>query len=536
LSNLPPQLAEGFGSQLKNNNTTSTPVIDTQPRSSGTPHGLPNRARNSDSNADTPSSSGHSSHSCLPQFDSQKTFVKKLIAMNQMLMKEIATSMVNTDTTMPIDLVEEYPQDEVDDSVHNSPLHSQDDQPSDDSIVQEVVHEEEVVDPLPLPPTPPPLVGSRAPVTETDDSIVIPTRMYPSTSSSTSRDKDKNDEDEEFLKGRKISDIFCEERVTPILLTTAEISGLECMEEDTDVRPNSLVYGSFGRFQKPPSILTMPNELATEIDVARARKHWYKSPNRKFESIFRVTKEEYKNFFASPLLDPEVENLFTNVPNKLYSFSKFWETELSAIDRHVKSMERISAFQVTLLNALTIDLQPLDDQPAQVSDFGIPAACLATDMAAQLMKESVVVTHRLIQLRRQNACAGMKNRIDGVTDALMKISFESDPTLVFGGQYDKTSREAAKKKKTQEQTRKAVYTIPKRYSSSLPSTYVKDSDSSYQRGAGTGNRGAYSRGQKRKQQYQDNRGRGSASKRARGRGRDRDRGRGRGHGRGQSQF
>jgi hypothetical protein len=71
LSNLPPQLAEGFGSQLKHNNTTSTRVIDTQPRSSGTPHGLPNRARYSDSNADTPSSSGHSSHSCLPQFDRQ---------------------------------------------------------------------------------------------------------------------------------------------------------------------------------------------------------------------------------------------------------------------------------------------------------------------------------------------------------------------------------------------------------------------------------------------------------------------------------
>jgi hypothetical protein len=118
-------------------------------------------------------------------------------------------------------------------------------------------------------------------------------------------------------------------------------------------------------------------------------------------------------------------------------------------------MERIAAFQVTILNALTIDLQPLDDQPMVGSEFAIPSACLATDMAAQLMK--VVVSHRLTQLRRQNACAGMKHFIDEVTTSLMKIPFDRDPTLLFGGLYDKTSKEALKRKKVEDEKRKSAY-------------------------------------------------------------------------------
>jgi hypothetical protein len=341
------------------------------------------------------------------------------------------------------------------------------------------------------------------------------------------------DEDENFLKDRKIRDIFCEERVTPILQTTAEIGGLECLDEESNTRPNSLIYGSFGRFAKTIPILTMPNELLTEIEITRDRKRWFRSPNSTFENVFRVTEAEYKSYFLSPLLDPEVENLFKTAPTKLAHFSKFWESELASIDRHVKSMERIAAFQVTMLNALTIDIQPLDDQPAIVSDFAIPVACLSTDMAAQLMKESVVISHRLTQLRRQNACAGMNNVIDTVTDALMKIKFDHDPTLVFGGLYDKTSRAAAKVKKTAEQTRKSVASRP-RYtasSSSSSTTYPHPRGNASHAQAGVGR--GFTRGQKRKQQYQDTRGRGAPSKRARG---DRGRTGYRGRYRGQARF
>jgi hypothetical protein len=170
-------------------------------------------------------------------------------------------------------------------------------------------------------------------------------------------------------------------------------------------------------------------------------------------------------------MDTDVSDLMKQFRSmKIDRFSHFWDLELVLLDKHIKQVQKLAVFQGSIINALTIDLQPLDDQSAGCSDFAIPAAQLAGDMAAQMMRQSIRLSHRITQLRRQNVCAGLGGYISKVTDALVDIPYHQDPTYLFGGLYSKTSKSAAKKKEADEKTRKdtactapqATYNHPKR--------------------------------------------------------------------------
>jgi hypothetical protein len=336
-----------------------------------------------------------------------------------------------------------------------------------------------------------------------------------------------DEEEDELVQGnRKVKDIFCVDRVKPVLQTTAELSGLEYVD-DTEVCPNSWIYGSLGLANKNEAILQMPNELVAEVTRTNKSKKWFKAPQRIFDMSFRVSNEDHKKFFYAPSLDNEVADIMKQYKNnKIDCFSRFWEEELFSLDKHVKTLERLSVFQASIINALAIDLQPLDDQTQCVSDFAIPAAQLAGDMAAHTMRQSIKLSHRICQLRRQNVCAGLKGYIEKVTDALLDIPYDHKPELLFGGLYDKTSRTAAKKQDSEDKTRtkvyKAAYRPPSqnyrsrgggmRYEHPQPQPQMQ-----YSRG-GSSN---YTRGQKRKQEYQADHSRRAGPKRARGRGRSR---------------
>jgi hypothetical protein len=110
-SSLPLSLAQGFGAQLRRVNTPSISVIDVQPRSSGSPHGLPSEVIHNGSNVNTSAGISHSG-SCLPQFNTQSAIVNQLITMNKLLMDQLAgSSLVNmASTSTPVDYVEHFPQ------------------------------------------------------------------------------------------------------------------------------------------------------------------------------------------------------------------------------------------------------------------------------------------------------------------------------------------------------------------------------------------------------------------------------------------
>jgi hypothetical protein len=157
--------------------------------------------------------------------------------MNKMLMSQLArSSFVNiTQASTPMHYVEDYPQEEVEEEEEEyQPI-----QDLDSSPIREPLELEEVLDPVPHTSSRAINSGAQAKGDSSNRTI----RSYPTASSvrhdRASLDNDEMDQDEDLIRDRRVSDIFCEERIAPILKTSAEIGGLECMEEETKRRPNS---------------------------------------------------------------------------------------------------------------------------------------------------------------------------------------------------------------------------------------------------------------------------------------------------------
>jgi hypothetical protein len=196
-------------------------------------------------------------------------------------------------------------------------------------------------------------------------------------------------------------------------------------------------------------------KLSTEI---ANRKKLFVKPPRAFNHAFRVSEQEYESFFTVPKIDEKADLILKqlNSSNKLTSFSRFWENELVIMDTFMRSMTRLAAFQLSILNASLVELQPLQDQDPGNSEFAIPVTELATDIAAQMMKLSINHSHKITRVRRQNACIGIKAKvIDMLGDDLMEVRYDADSTLLFGGLYDKTAKQAAKKQEAANATKRS---------------------------------------------------------------------------------
>jgi hypothetical protein len=204
--------------------------------------------------------------------------------------------------------------------------------------------------------------------------------------------------------------------------------------------------------------MQLPIEVAKLSTEIASRKKLFVKPPRAFNYAFRVSEQEYENFFTVPKVDGKADLILKqlNTSNKLTLYSRFWESELFVMDTFMRSMTRLAAFQLSVLNASLVELQPLQDQDNSNSEFAIPATELATDIAAQMMKLSINHSHRITRLRRQNVCVGIKTKvIDMLADDLMVVSYDADPTHLFGGLYDKTSKLAAKKQEAANATKRS---------------------------------------------------------------------------------
>jgi hypothetical protein len=274
-----------------------------------------------------------------------------------------------------------------------------------------------------------------------------------------------NDEnqDDEYLSYR-LSDIFHPERVNPILRTTAEFNGLDGIDEDEE-DPAALRFGSLnyaGRRVSP--VMKVPVEVGKLTQITVKAKKTYAKPPVAFDRAFRVSENEHDKFFSVPTVDEKVELIMQQISThtKINAYSKFWESELFTMDRFMRSITRLSAFQLSILNATMVELQPLEGQDIDNSVFAIPASDLATDIAGQMMKLSIGFSHRLTRLRRQNMCVGLKTKvIDILADDLLNVPYDVDPKLLFGGQYDQTEKKAAKKQKSTNETKRYASSVSK---------------------------------------------------------------------------
>jgi hypothetical protein len=212
------------------------------------------------------------------------------------------------------------------------------------------------------------------------------------------------------------------------------------------------MYGSLTAPKRNPPILLIPCEVEEAAQAARAAKKYLTFPS-KLNTVFRVNDEDYKKYFVSPSMDEDIDDMLDKTsPEKLWQFSYFWERKTLALDRRMRTITRVSAFQLAILNALLVDLQPGEDSSGS-SDFALAASKLLVDMSMQVMTESVRASHYLSQLRRNNVCAGLKGEVSSMTKELLALPYDSDSTQLFAGQFHKVLKSVAKKKDRFKQVR-----------------------------------------------------------------------------------
>jgi hypothetical protein len=129
---------------------------------------------------------------------------------------------------------------------------------------------------------------------------------------------------------------------------------------------------------------------------------------------------------------------------KLTTYTPFWESELKQVDKYMKWFMRVSSFQMAILNAIIIDLQPTDEH-SQDHIFALPATQLVTDMSAQILRHAGAVSHHVTKTRRDHAVLGIKSQsCDSLMKELLKTSYEANAKLLFGGKFTKSRKHAKK--------------------------------------------------------------------------------------------
>ena len=114
------------------------------------------------------------------------------------------------------------------------------------------------------------------------------------------------------------------------------------------------------------------------------------------------------------------------------------------LDTQVRMIHRLSIFQWIILNALTIELQPVDG--SILVELGITdKAQLATEIAAQILRHSIVLSNRILENRKTNACAGLKKVFEAsFVSKIQEPQKGDDPSKLFGGKVKKLVKSRAK--------------------------------------------------------------------------------------------
>ena len=283
---------------------------------------------------------------------------------------------------------------------------------------------------------------------------------------------------------RKISAKFATSRISPIISAVAQLLNLEA-DSDTELECEpSLAFGDLdnvSRNQAP--MIRMPNELASLSSKIRKVDKSISQPNVAVRSVltkaFRVSREDYDSFFSIPRMDDDILPLIKDPPSAKPAYSKTLDRSLSGLDSYSKLIQRLSAFQLTILNALLIDYQPLDSDLNTDSTFHLEAIKLVTDLSAQQLRLAAYLSHAITQQRRANVCDGLKGRfIDPLINSLQKAPANKDPTKLFGGQFKKIAKTEAKFRASEDSVQKL-------------SSQQSSSTSSYNQKGSFSQRGAY---------------------------------------------
>jgi len=291
---------------------------------------------------------------------------------------------------------------------------------------------------------------------------------------------------------------FSRDRLNPVLSAAAKAAGSEFVKDE--VRQSSLLFGntSMRRGGVDP-ISQMPPDVYNFQDDVRSFKGTLGNSSF-FNKLFRVPEEDYTQLFKTPEVDADTL-AFIKPQVKASPSNYFSSTEkfLCNIDRELRILSRVSAFQLLILNALSIQLSDgcADGEERDSPDGPFAMAKLASDIASQQVQHSMRISHHTLSLRRDNVYAGVVGKYkDDLVSRLKEIDLNGE--YLFAGDFSSKVKEVAKRVQRE-------YTVSK----GLQSTQSKSStrDRSVTKGS---SKSASSYGNSRNHPYA-NRGRGNAS-------------------------
>ena len=258
---------------------------------------------------------------------------------------------------------------------------------------------------------------------------------------------------------------FAKATVDPVMRAVAETSVFGVCQDAPDVDECALLVGNMKLPQSNDQAwLKVPREVAIFREAAikeslkdedkgsRKRVNYTSklgSNSRQIRQVFRVTKEDHEEFFADCVLDTDVKNFLKE--DKRKGFRQEWENALFGFDNQVKTLQRLSVFQLLILQSIVIDLTPSteasqeDLDEANSVDGNLACCRLLADMAGQSVKGMSVLLAQFAKLRRLNVCDGLE--VVGFKDEFVKelANIPSPANKLFDGRLQAVTKKAAKK-------------------------------------------------------------------------------------------
>ena len=250
--------------------------------------------------------------------------------------------------------------------------------------------------------------------------------------------------------------IFPRSRVDPINTYAAKTMGLAAPDVPEEPTGSSFFFDSLS---EPAAtvlnpILSLPNDIFTEMNKARGKDKQTsdketKADRREAMTAFKVSPEDETECFGISSIDKGVMNFMKSKPPSTKSFSKELEEILSAEQEDYSVIRRLSIFQMSIVNALALDLQPSAmEKPSEEEQRSYASARLAMDMSGRILRTTARAHQRLERLRRLNVAAGLKHDVvDDMVEALVKKPYTTgDFNFLFGGDASKTAKTISKKR------------------------------------------------------------------------------------------
>ena len=81
--------------------------------------------------------------------------------------------------------------------------------------------------------------------------------------------------------------------------------------------------------------------------------------------------EDYRELFKVPDMGSDVESFLKGYAGTQSSYVKAWENSLKNIDQELRSLSRLSSFQLLIANAMAIQLSDSPDAKAKDGPFAM---------------------------------------------------------------------------------------------------------------------------------------------------------------------